>query len=245
MSADAYLSHIVSRIQSDVEFLVSQGAMSHNDARLVKDRLPAHGLALSTAPVMPTPSVSASSSPSLMSMPIVPAPIRRSNPPPPPPAATQNQARALWSYNENRQESGDLSFNEGETIEIIEEANEDWWKGRNPRGEVGLFPANYVEKIAAPGPPARMVAPIPAAKPIQPSYGYAPPPPQSGYAPVQFHAPPPPAPGPVSQAPPPPQAPPKKHKFGKLGNTLANSAAGGVGFGAGAAVGSGIINAIF
>ena len=59
---------------------------------------------------------------------------------------------------------------------------------------------------------------------------------------------------------------PKKNKFGKLGNTMAQSAAGGVGFGAGefpcphrlsassdlmmhilpgAAIGSGIVNAIF
>ncbi|KAF9000640.1 hypothetical protein BDQ17DRAFT_1281814 [Cyathus striatus] len=49
----------------------------------------------------------------------------------------------------------------------------------------------------------------------------------------------------------PPSAPteqpqePKKSKFGGLGNTLAHSAAGGVGFGAGSAVGSGIINSIF
>lgn len=39
--------------------------------------------------------------------------------------------------------------------------------------------------------------------------------------------------------------PAKKGKFGKLGGTMANSAAGGVGFGAGAAIGSGIVRAIF
>jgi len=37
----------------------------------------------------------------------------------------------------------------------------------------------------------------------------------------------------------------KKKKYGKLGSTMGNAAAGGVGFGAGAAIGSGIINAIF
>ncbi|KAJ3477172.1 hypothetical protein NLI96_g10650 [Meripilus lineatus] len=37
----------------------------------------------------------------------------------------------------------------------------------------------------------------------------------------------------------------KKNKFGKLGGTMANAAAGGVGFGAGAAIGSGLVNAIF
>ncbi|KDQ57296.1 hypothetical protein JAAARDRAFT_194450 [Jaapia argillacea MUCL 33604] len=43
-----------------------------------------------------------------------------------------------------------------------------------------------------------------------------------------------------------PQEPPKKpSRFGGLGNIMATSAAGGVGFGAGSAVGSGLINAIF
>ena len=82
--------------------------------------------------------------------------------------------------------------------------------------------------------------------PAAPSY-YAPPPPgppqygmpqdaekaamyQPQYAqPVQ--GPPPPQMQVVQQAP--PAEPPKKHRFGKLGNTMANSAAGGVGFGAG------------
>ena len=82
-------------------------------------------------------------------------------------------------------------------------------------------------------------------------------PPYAPPAPVQ-------APQPVAVQ----QEPPKKNKFGKLGSTMANSAAGGVGFGAGecliiiplrrirlltlltlailgAAIGSGIVNAIF
>ncbi|SJL08813.1 uncharacterized protein ARMOST_12184 [Armillaria ostoyae] len=39
--------------------------------------------------------------------------------------------------------------------------------------------------------------------------------------------------------------PGKKSKFGKYGNTMAHSAAGGVGFGAGAAIGGGLVRAIF
>lgn len=77
-----------------------------------------------------------------------------------------------------------------------------------------------------------------------PSY-YSPPPPQPYGMPhnpekaalYQSHyAPPAPvapvqAPAPVQQQA--PAEPPKKNKFGKLGSTMANSAAGGVGFGAG------------
>ena len=106
-----------------------------------------------------------------------------------------------------------MSFGEGETIEILEETNADWWKGRNSHGETGLFPANYVERIAAPAvsAPSRLVAPMPSEKPQHQVYGYAPPPPQS-YA---VQAPPPPAEIPA------PQGPPKKpSKFGKLGSTV-------------------------
>lgn len=39
--------------------------------------------------------------------------------------------------------------------------------------------------------------------------------------------------------------PEKKDKYGKLKSTMANSAAGGVGFGAGAAIGGGLVRAIF
>ncbi|KAF9223451.1 SH3-domain-containing protein [Gyrodon lividus] len=51
--------------------------------------------------------------------------------------------------------------------------------------------------------------------------------------------------GPSAPQPVPQQQPPQKHKFGGLGQTMAQSAAGGVGFGAGAAIGGGLINSIF
>ena len=47
----------------------------------------------------------------------------------------------------------DLSFRAGDIIAIIAETNADWWTGRlanNPNSREGLFPANYVEKIATP-----------------------------------------------------------------------------------------------
>ncbi|KAF9267692.1 SH3-domain-containing protein [Marasmius fiardii PR-910] len=108
------------------------------------------------------------------------------------------------------------------------------------------------------GPPAPARAPIP-------HYGPPPGPPGPGYGhtyhpPIGYQGPPPPGPpGPPqpyppyaspppapASAPPAPAAEPKKEsKFGSLGNTLAHSAVGGAGFGAGSAVGSGLINSIF
>jgi hypothetical protein len=37
-------------------------------------------------------------------------------------------------------EENEVSFVEGELITNIEAPSDDWWSGRNPRGEVGLFP---------------------------------------------------------------------------------------------------------
>lgn len=40
-------------------------------------------------------------------------------------------------------QEGDLSFNEGDVIAIINNEG-DWWEGRC-NGNVGVFPANYVQ----------------------------------------------------------------------------------------------------
>jgi hypothetical protein len=96
----AYLTHIVSGIRNDIDFLVSQGALSQNDARVITDKLPA----TDASSVMPTSS-------------IVPhrgtpngPPMRNSVPPPPGPPS-QFQAKALWAYNENGQVSTCMLLN--------------------------------------------------------------------------------------------------------------------------------------
>ncbi|KAF8588894.1 SH3-domain-containing protein [Ramaria rubella] len=209
---DAYVAHLVSRMQADIEFLVNQGVISSTDGQIMSGKLPSSQQA--PVNVMPTPM----SSPPPASF---VAPNTRIIPPPPVRQASQMAgARALWAY--NGQEADDLSFSAGEVIEILEETNADWWKGKNPRGETGLFPSNYVEKIApaaalapapAYSPPGRMVAPIPNEK-----ASYSPMPMAPSGPPMQEQQ---------------QQAPPKKNKFGKYGNIMAQSAAGGVGFGAG------------
>ncbi|KAG2347696.1 SH3-domain-containing protein [Suillus weaverae] len=84
--------------------------------------------------------------------------------------------------------------------------------------------------------------------PGPPAGGYHPPgPPAGGYPPPSGPLGPPynsySGNPPVAQ--PVPQQPPKKGRFGNLGTTMAQAAAGGLGFGAGAAVGGDIVNSIF
>ncbi|CAI2351984.1 unnamed protein product [Caenorhabditis sp. 36 PRJEB53466] len=60
-------------------------------------------------------------------------------------------------YDFDATESTDLALKTGDTIVVLEK-NDDWWKGRC-NGKEGIFPANYVQKAAA---PAQQVTPTSA-----------------------------------------------------------------------------------
>lgn len=94
---------------------------------------------------------------------------------------------------------GDLSFSAGEIIDIIEETNTDWWKGKTPKGDIGLFPSSYVEKLSSAVVPGRRFVPVPTKSTYDPMAVSVPPPAQS----LEVE-----------------QAPPKKNKFGKYGDTV-------------------------
>ena len=88
----AFLAHLVSRMQADIEFLVQQNAISPADGQIMSSKLPGQ------TPAMPTPAASP------------PMPVtRRGGPPAPAPQASKGpQARSLWPYNENGQVSSDF-----------------------------------------------------------------------------------------------------------------------------------------
>ncbi|KAI4522939.1 SH3-domain-containing protein [Schizophyllum commune Loenen D] len=239
---DPLLAHIVSRVEADVEFLISQNYINQADASHLLQRLTqlqAGGGQQATT--FPTPTPASTFTPAYntpKATPPAPAPRAAANPP-------AQQARAKWPYNEDGSDPDDLSFSEGDVIEIVEETNADWWTGR-ARGKQGLFPATYVEKITAPFPPARSLPPAYTGakeKPVYKPFGGA------AYNPPPSNAPPqqPAAPSTNSVGLQQDTAgqEQKKSKFGKYGNTMAHSAAGGVGFGAGAAIGGGLVRAIF
>ncbi|THH14267.1 hypothetical protein EW146_g6041 [Bondarzewia mesenterica] len=170
-----------------------------------------------------------------------PPPVRRRSVP-----ARPNQARALWAYNEDSQDPNDLSFSEGDIIEIISETNADWWTGK-VNGNEGLFPSNHVEKISG-------APPTPTSTPpsyVQPAYGANQISEKRAYKPFMaaHHGVdlPPPANGSTNsiglqQA---QGQEEKKAKYGALKNTMAHSAAAGLGAGAGMALGGGLVRKIF
>ncbi|KAJ5596124.1 hypothetical protein N7450_002582 [Penicillium hetheringtonii] len=62
-------------------------------------------------------------------------------------AATISRVRALFDFQPS--EPGELQFRKGDIIAVLESVYKDWWKG-SLRGQTGIFPLNYVEKLADP-----------------------------------------------------------------------------------------------
>lgn len=62
-------------------------------------------------------------------------------------AATISRVRALYDFQPS--EPGELQFRRGDVIAVLESVYKDWWKG-SLRGQTGIFPLNYVEKLPDP-----------------------------------------------------------------------------------------------
>lgn len=62
-------------------------------------------------------------------------------------AATVSRVRALFDFQPS--EPGELQFRKGDVIAVLESVYKDWWKG-SLRGQTGIFPLNYVEKLQDP-----------------------------------------------------------------------------------------------
>ena len=63
------------------------------------------------------------------------------------PTASGVGKRALVQYDYEKAEDNELELKEGEYVTEIDMVDDDWWMGRNPHGETGLFPSNYVELV--------------------------------------------------------------------------------------------------
>ena len=62
-------------------------------------------------------------------------------------AATVSRVRALYDFTPS--EPGELAFKKNDIIAVLESVYKDWWKG-SLRGQTGIFPLNYVEKLQDP-----------------------------------------------------------------------------------------------
>lgn len=62
-------------------------------------------------------------------------------------AATVSRVKALFDFQPS--EAGELQFRKGDIITVLESVYKDWWKG-SLKGNTGIFPLNYVEKLSDP-----------------------------------------------------------------------------------------------
>ncbi|KAL5390084.1 hypothetical protein DPSP01_002138 [Paraphaeosphaeria sporulosa] len=234
--ADGFNNAMINRslraIKTELEFLVDSNVISQSQYDTMINQLPASANAARATPAAPAAQLSSLSI-------NAPEPEKKStngvgyysnnvsNAPPPayptPPAAPVGppalcHATAMYQY--NAQDAGDLALMPNDKIVVTEYMNNEWWKGRNERtGQEGIFPASYVRREEK--------AVVPAA--VQPSnYGNMPLDVSNGSN------------GAVAQSTP---AEPSKFEQGgkKFGKKLGNAAV----FGAGATIGSNIVNSIF
>ncbi|KAJ6520673.1 hypothetical protein DFH09DRAFT_851751, partial [Mycena vulgaris] len=116
---------------------------------------PAYGASGSGAGSSSTPAYGAGSSGGY-----VPAAATRERTPSPAPAAaapvpatdTQGivtRVRALHPFTPT--EAGELGFEKGDVIKVVDRGYRDWWRGQL-RGRTGIFPVNYVEPLPEPTP---------------------------------------------------------------------------------------------
>ncbi|KAJ4295463.1 protein that induces appearance of [PIN+] prion when overproduced [Kalmusia sp. IMI 367209] len=233
--ADGFNNAMINRslraIKTELEFLVDSNVISQQQYDTIFNQLPASATSARALPAVPTQQMSSLSV-------NTPEPEKKtngvgyyaqnnaSNPPPPayptPPAAPVGppalcHATAMYQY--NAQDAGDLALMPNDKIVVTEYMNNEWWKGRNDRtGNEGIFPASYVRREE------KSVMPI---GPAQTNYGNMPLDVSNGA---------------VSQQNNNPHEPSKFEEGGKkFGKKLGNAAV----FGAGATIGSKIVNGIF
>jgi signal transducing adaptor molecule len=64
-------------------------------------------------------------------------------------APTATRVRALYDFTPT--EEGELAFQKGDVLRVLDSVYEHWWRGEL-RGQAGIFPVNYVELLPDPTP---------------------------------------------------------------------------------------------
>ncbi|RJE19265.1 SH3 domain protein [Aspergillus sclerotialis] len=243
-------------IRSELEFLTDSAVLTHDQYSSILSQLPAENSPSARSqpqpvqPVQPVqPAQPAQPSPQPVADPApAPAPVQsppapyspptnqfantslnekaglhnQYSSPPPPPAYAQappvlSIASALYAYTPT--DPGDLALYPHDRIQVLEHMNNDWWRGRNERtGMEGIFPRSYVNVI-------NEKAPVP-------------PPSSYGNMPLEVSQ---------SGSTPAPVGPDGKHpsKFEEHGKKFGKKMGNAAIFGAGATMGSNIVNSIF
>lgn len=158
MPESEFAQHIINSIRKELELLKNHNYLQPQAYNDILNLLPKD---LSTRssnvlPSYPPQQQTVNSPPSFGGNMPSPAQSQTSNtsslPPPPSynntPMAEKSlgTAEALYDFHGDNP-STDLSFRCGDIIQLVEFVNNDWWKG-TLNGKTGIFPSNYVKKLA-------------------------------------------------------------------------------------------------
>ena len=108
---------------------------------------PAYSAAPAPAPALATTATTATSSVSPQSPTVVT--INPASTPalaPAPSLETTSRVRALHSF--EPADSGELAFEKGDVIKVVDRTHKDWWRGQL-KGRTGIFPVNYVVRSSS------------------------------------------------------------------------------------------------
>ncbi|KAI9728258.1 MAG: hypothetical protein M1834_007751 [Cirrosporium novae-zelandiae] len=237
-------------IRTELEFLTDSSVITPQQLSSILSQLPNQTPLHAPLHDAPTPATTALPTPSPQPIPLAQPPTNQmenmhmnekqngyfgsaspvpAGPPPPAYGASPAPAgppslgvcEALYAYNPT--DAGDLAVMPNDRITVIEHMNADWWRGRNERTkQEGIFPRSYV-------------------KVLEEGQGMPPPgPPPSNYGNMPLD---------VSQgsssAPGAPGEPQKESKVQQQGKKFGKKMGNAAIFGAGATIGSNIVNSIF
>ncbi|KAK2759776.1 hypothetical protein FQN54_002510 [Arachnomyces sp. PD_36] len=220
-------------VKSELQFLADSSIISPQQLDSILSQLPSQTeLGARSHSTLPTPAATESRNYGGYTPPtnqFAAASLNEKNPvpdpypaPAPPPAYASSppvlsMASALYAYSPT--DSGDLALQPSDRIQVLEHMNDDWWRGRNERTSLeGIFPRSYVKVVDEK---------TPALSPQPTNYGNVPlEVSQTGGSSSQDG-----------------KKPPTKFEQNgkKFGKKMGNAAI----FGAGATVGSKIVNGIF
>ncbi|CUS07908.1 unnamed protein product [Tuber aestivum] len=194
----ALANRSIRNIVSELEFLADTNVISATTFRTIIEELPAAGEALNISAATLSPPTLAPGPAPHTTTPAIPhptfspppstktplsekhLPIATQAPPSPAPpsytptALVLSLANAEWAF--VGCEKGDLAFKAGDTIEVLEKIKDDWWRGRiaGGNGEIGLFPSSYVKETRVLAAGGKEKAPLPNLPPRATSSGYGP-----------------------------------------------------------------------
>jgi signal transducing adaptor molecule len=139
----SHTSHSTARAASPVR--EPQPSVTTQAPAYTQTHVPAYSPTIATVTATTAPSVSPQS-PTVVTINPASSPAPVSAPAPAPSLDTTSRVRALHNF--EPADSGELAFEKGDVIKVVDRTHKDWWRGQL-KGRTGIFPVNYVVRSSS------------------------------------------------------------------------------------------------